>query len=142
MSDEEILAIRVSAMPADTNAHGTIFGGYVLGLIDQAGAIAANRVGASKVVTVSMDEVVFKAPVHVGDVVSCYARVVRLGRTSIKTCVRVVAESPNARALGVPPREVTEAEAVYVQIDEHGRPLPLRPLPLGVSEPEPRPENE
>jgi acyl-CoA thioesterase YciA len=135
MSEEEILAIRVSAMPADTNAHGTIFGGYVLGLIDQAGAIAANRVGASKVVTVSMNEVVFKAPVHVGDVVSCYARVLELGRTSIKTSVRVVAESPNARALGVPPREVTEAAAVYVQIDEHGRPLPLRPVPL-VPDPE------
>lgn len=126
MSDEEILAIRVSAMPADTNAHGTIFGGYVLGLIDQAGAIAANRIGASRVVTVSMHEVVFKAPVHVGDVVSCYARVVKLGRTSITTSVRVVAESPTARARGVPPRDVTEAEAVYVQIDEHGRPLPLR----------------
>lgn len=135
MSDDEILAIRVSAMPADTNAHGTIFGGYVLGLIDQAGAIAANRVGASKVVTVSMNEVVFKAPVHVGDVVSCYARVLGLGRTSIKTSVRVVAESPHARALGVPPRAVTEAEAVYVQIDEHGRPLPLRPVPL-VPDPE------
>lgn len=134
MSDEEILAIRVSAMPANTNAHGTIFGGFVLGLIDQAGAIAANRVGASRVVTVSMDEVVFKAPVHVGDVVSCYARVLKLGRTSITTSVRVVAESPTARALGVPPREVTEAEAVYVQIDEHGRPLPLRPVPL---EPDP-----
>lgn len=130
MSDDEILAIRVSAMPADTNAHGTIFGGYVLGLIDQAGAIAANRVGASKVVTVSMNKVVFDSPVHVGDVVSCYARVLGTGRTSIKTSVRVVAESPNARALGVPPRSVTEAEAVYVQIDEHGRPMPLRPVPL------------
>jgi acyl-CoA thioesterase YciA len=133
MSDEE-LAIRVLAMPANTNAHGTIFGGFVLGLIDQAGAIAANGVGASRVVTVSMDQVVFKAPVHVGDVVSCYARVLALGRTSIKTSVRVVAESPTARALGVPPREVTEASVVYVQIDEHGRPLPLRPLPL-VPEP-------
>lgn len=122
----EILAIRVLAMPADTNAHGTIFGGYVLGLIDQAGAVAAHRAGASRVVTVSMHEVVFKAPVHVGDAVSCYARVIRRGRTSITTCVRVVAESPTARARGVPPREVTEAEAVYVQIDEHGRPLPLQ----------------
>jgi len=136
MSDEEILAIRVSAMPADTNAHGTIFGGYVLGLIDQAGAIAANRAGASKVVTVSMKEVVFKAPVHVGDVVSCYARVLELGRTSIRTSVRVVAESPTSRALGVPPRSVTEAEAVYVQIDEFGRPLPLRPVPLPPEPPQ------
>ncbi len=126
MSDEEILAIRVLAMPADTNAHGTIFGGYVLGLIDQAGAVAAYGVGASKVVTVSMQEVVFKAPVYVGDAVSCYARVTALGRTSITTCVRVVAESPTARARGVAPRDVTQAEVVYVQTDEHGRPLPLR----------------
>jgi acyl-CoA thioesterase YciA len=132
MSDDEILAIRVLAMPADTNAHGTIFGGWVLGLIDQAGAVAAYRTGATQVVTVSMHEVTFKAPVHVGDAVSCYARVIAQGRTSITTCVRVVAESPTARARGVAPREVTEAEVVYVQIDEHGRPLPLR-----LVEPEP-----
>lgn len=124
--DDEILAIRVLAMPADTNAHGTIFGGYVLGLIDQAGAVAAYAVGASKVVTVSMKEVIFKAPVHVGDAVSCFVRVVRHGRTSITTCVRVVAESPVAKARGVEPREVTEAEVVYVQIDERGNPLPLQ----------------
>ncbi|MCH9682466.1 MAG: acyl-CoA thioesterase [Deltaproteobacteria bacterium] len=126
MHDDEILAIRVLAMPADTNAHGTIFGGYVLGLIDQAGAVAAHAAGAAKVVTVSMREVVFKAPVHVGDSVSCYARVVSCGKTSVVTCVRVVAESSTARARGVPPRDVTEAEVVYVQVDEHGQPLPLR----------------
>ncbi|MEM7153483.1 MAG: hotdog domain-containing protein [Myxococcota bacterium] len=126
MNSEEILAIRVLAMPADTNAHGTIFGGFVLGLIDQAGAVAAFSVGASKVVTVSMKEVTFKAPVHVGDAVSCFVRVIRCGKTSITTCVRVVAESPNARARGVAPREVTEAEVVYVQVDERGNPLPLR----------------
>lgn len=126
MSADEILAIRVLAMPADTNAHGTIFGGYVLGLIDQAGAVAASAVGASKVVTVSMKEVTFKAPVHVGDAVSCFVRVVRMGKTSITTCVRVVAESPTARARGVAPRDVTQAEVVYVQVDEFGNPLPLR----------------
>ncbi len=124
--DDEILAIRVLAMPADTNAHGTIFGGYVLGLIDQAGAVAAYAVGASKVVTVSMKEVIFKAPVHVGDAVSCFVRVIRYGRTSITTCVRVVAESPVAKARGVDPREVTQAEVVYVQVDERGNPLPLQ----------------
>lgn len=128
MSDSEILAIRVFAMPADTNAHGTIFGGYVLGLIDQAGAMGAASVGASKVVTVSMKEVTFKAPVRVGDAVSCFVRVVRCGRTSITTNVRVVAEVPTAQARGVAPREVTEAEVTYVQIDEHGNPLPLRLL--------------
>lgn len=126
--NDEILAIRVLAMPADANAHGTIFGGYVLGLIDQAGAVAASSVGAVKVVTVSMREVTFKAPVHVGDAVSCYARVVACGRTSITTCVRVVAGSPPERARGVEPRAVTTAEVVYVQVDEHGRPLPIRRL--------------
>jgi len=126
MGSDEVLAIRVLAMPADTNAHGTIFGGYVLGLIDQAGAVAAYWVGASKVVTVSMKEVTFAAPVHVGDAVSCYVRVVRCGRTSITTRVRVVAESPTARARGIEPREVTTAEVVYVQVDERGSPLPLR----------------
>ncbi|MCA9711155.1 MAG: acyl-CoA thioesterase [Myxococcales bacterium] len=123
--DEEILAIRVLAMPADTNAHGTIFGGKILSLIDQAGAVAASAAGAAKVVTVSMREVIFEAPVHVGDAVSCYARVIARGRTSITTCVRVVAESPTARARGVEPRAVTQAEVVYVQVDELGRPLPL-----------------
>jgi acyl-CoA thioesterase YciA len=114
-------AIRVLMMPRDTNAHGTIFGGHILSLLDQAGAIAAHGVGARKVVTVAVREVVFKAPVHVGDIVSCYAHVVRRGKTSLTVRVRVLAEDPVARDCV----EVTTAELVYVHVDEHGKPNPV-----------------
>jgi acyl-CoA thioesterase YciA len=120
--DEEFLAIRVSAMPRDTNAHGTIFGGLILSLIDQAGAITAQAGGAGKLVTVAMREVVFVEPVFVGDVVSCYGRILRRGRTSITAAVRVEARAPSG---GTPAREVTQAEVVYVQVDDDGRPSPL-----------------
>lgn len=122
---EEMLAIQVIAMPKDTNAHGTIFGGHILSLIDQAGAVTVLASGATKVVTVAVREVVFHEPVHVGDVVSCYGRVVRRGRTSITAAVRVAAQSPLAQAQGLPVRQVTEAELVYVQVDEAGKPMPL-----------------
>ena len=115
-------AIRVSMMPADTNAHGTIFGGKILSLIDQAGAIAAHRIGVGRVVTVSMREVVFKHPVRVGDIVSCYAEVRAVGRTSVTVSVRVTANRPTDARRSV---EVTHAEVVYVAIDDTGRPTPI-----------------
>jgi acyl-CoA thioesterase YciA len=114
-------AIRVLMMPRDTNAHGTIFGGHILSLIDQAGAVAAHGVGARKVVTVAVREVVFKAPVHVGDIVSCYAQVIHRGKTSLTVRVRVLAEDPVARDCV----EVTSAELVYVHVDADGRPNPV-----------------
>jgi acyl-CoA thioesterase YciA len=114
-------AIRVLMMPRDTNAHGTIFGGHILSLIDQAGAIAAHGTGARKVVTVAMREVVFKHPVQVGDIVSCYCVITRTGKTSLTVRVRVVAEDPVARHCV----EVTTAEVVYVHVDEDGKPLAL-----------------
>ena len=122
MEHEPSPAIRVLMMPRDTNAHGTIFGGHILSLIDQAGAVAAHGTGARKVVTVAVREVIFKHPVHVGDIVSCYCSVTRAGRTSLTVQVRVVAEDPVARDCV----EVTTAELVYVHVDELGRPLPLR----------------
>jgi acyl-CoA thioesterase YciA len=125
----EILAIRVSAMPRDTNAHGTIFGGHILSLIDQAGAIAAHGLGASKLVTVAMREVEFKQPVQVGDMVTCWARVVKVGRSSVTSVVRVVAQSPMAQARGEPERDVTQAEVVYVHVGDDGRPQPLPIIP-------------
>lgn len=109
-------------MPRDTNAHGTIFGGHILSLIDQAGAIAAHGTGARKVVTVAVREVIFKDPVHVGDIVSCYCTITRTGRTSLTVQVRVVAEDPVARHCV----EVTSAELVYVHVDPDGKPIPLR----------------
>ena len=115
-------AIRVAMMPADTNAHGTIFGGRILSLIDQAGAIGAHHIGIGRVVTVSMREVVFEHPVRVGDIVSCYADVLRVGRTSVTVCVRVVAHPPTDVDRAV---QVTKAEVVYVHIDERGQPIPI-----------------
>ncbi len=121
----EVLAIRVVMMPRDTNAHGTIFGGHILSLIDQAGAIPCHAIGAGTVVTVSMREVIFQGPVWVGDLLSCYARVVKVGRTSIAATVRVMAQSPTAPGLHGPARAVTTAEVVYVQVDDGFAPTPI-----------------
>ncbi len=116
-------AIRVAMLPRDTNAYGTIFGGHILSLIDQAGAVGAHRHGARRVVTVAMDKVEFKQPVQVGDIVSCYTELLRLGRTSVSVRVRVVAHRPEDLERSV---EVTQADVTYVNIDETGRPIALR----------------
>ena len=118
-------AIRLLMMPRDINVHGTIFGGHILSLIDQAGAIAAYGVGARKVVTVAIREVVFKEPVHVGNIVSCYTEVTRIGTTSLTIRVRVEAQDP----IGGRTVEVTVAEIVFVHVDDRGHPVPVRPLP-------------
>ena len=115
--------LRIIPMPADTNAHGTIFGGVILSYIDQAGAFAARAFGAPKVVTVSMKEVQFRQPVYVGDIVSFYTDVERLGNTSITVRVTVRAEryrSPGSDVL------VTDAEVVYVGVDENFNKVPIR----------------
>jgi acyl-CoA thioesterase YciA len=122
LDSEPYPAIRVTMMPADTNAHGTIFGGKILSLIDQAGAIGAHRIGVGRVVTVAMREVVFKHPVRVGDIVSCYVEVEAVGRTSVTVRVRVLANAPTDTQRSV---EVTSAEVVYVAIDDAGRPTPI-----------------
>jgi acyl-CoA thioesterase YciA len=115
-------AIRVTLLPRDTNPHGTIFGGIILSYIDQAGAIVAHLHGAGRVVTVAMEKVVFHQPVRVGDLVSFYGDLVRIGRTSITVKVVVEAAPPGA---GVPARRVTEAEITYVNVDGRGRPTPI-----------------
>ena len=112
-------AIRVIMMPRDTNALGTIFGGRILSLIDQAGAVEAQMHG-TRFVTVALREVEFHQPVFVGDLVSFYASVTRLGRTSIT--VRVTVEA-DRRLRGGATVLVTEAEVVYVHIDDAGRPI-------------------
>jgi len=116
-------AIRVVLMPKDTNAHGTIFGGVILSYIDIAAAIEARKHTSKQIVTKAMHEVVFVAPVFVGDIVSFYTELVRIGRTSITIKVLVEADrvkSPSERA------RVTEAEVVYVAVDENRRPVPVR----------------
>jgi acyl-CoA thioesterase YciA len=115
-------AIRVLMMPRDTNAHGTIFGGVILSYIDQAGAIEARRQGARMMVTVSMDKVVFHAPVHVGDLVSFWTETLRIGKSSITA--RVVVQAVSGRS-GAPTVLVTEAQVVYVNLDEDRRPVAI-----------------
>lgn len=116
--------IRVTMMPRDTNAHGTIFGGVLLSYIDQAGAIEAARHIRQKIVTVAIKEVVFHEPVHVGDVVSFFGSVKRVGRTSITVAVEVVA----TRLMMEEPEDVkvTEAELTFVAIDGAGEPVPIK----------------
>jgi acyl-CoA thioesterase YciA len=115
-------SIRVVMMPKDTNAHGTIFGGVILSYIDQAAAVEAKRHGASFIVTVAMREVVFHEPVQVGDLVSFYTRLVRVGRTSITVSVEVVSQRDER---GSSPVKVTEAEVTFVNLDENRKPLPI-----------------
>lgn len=112
-------AIRITMLPRDTNSQGTIFGGVILSYIDMAGAIEAHRrTGMDRFVTVAMREVIFHQPVFVGDLVSFYSETVKIGTTSITTRVVVEAErygSPGEKA------RVTEAEVVYVAVDEKGK---------------------
>lgn len=115
-------AIRVATMPRDTNAHGTIFGGVILAWLDQAGAIIATAAGCERLVTVLMREVQFVEPVFVGDIVSFFGDVAKVGNTSITVRVRVEATRYAAPHETV---RVTEAEIVYVNVDEHRRPAPI-----------------
>ncbi|MCA1581883.1 MAG: acyl-CoA thioesterase [Acidobacteria bacterium] len=119
-------SIRVVMMPKDTNAHGTIFGGVILSYIDQAAAVEAKRHGASFIVTVAMREIVFHHPVYVGDLVSFYTRLVRIGRTSITIAVEVFSQNGEGSGRRV---KVTEAEATFVNLDENRRPIPIAPRP-------------
>ena len=114
-------AIRVMMMPKDTNAMGTIFGGMILSYIDLAGAVEAKRHAPGRVVTVAMREVVFHAPVFVGELVSFYTATARIGRTSVTVRVSVEVE----RRGGVERDRVTQAEVVYVHVDADNRPVPL-----------------
>ena len=120
-------AIRVLMMPRDTNHHGTIFGGVILSHIDQAGAVAVIALGCRRVVTVAMDQVIFHQPVNVGDLVSFYTEVIRIGRTSVRVRVNVEA-TRRSDAVTV---AVTSAEVTYVNLDEQGQPLPV-PGSLGA----------
>ena len=127
---ERVPAIRVSMMPRDTNWMGTVFGGILLSYIDHAGAVEAERHGGGCFVTVAMREVEFVEPVYVGDLVSFYTEVVRVGRTSITVRVDVEARRRGREAETV---RVTEAEVIYVHVDEERRPIPL-PVGTGSEE--------
>jgi len=110
-------AIRITLLPCDTNSQGTIFGGVILSYIDTAGAIEAHRhTKMERFVTVAMREVIFHKPVFVGDLVSFYAEILRIGETSITVRVIVEAERVSSSAERV---RVTEAEVIYVAVDEN-----------------------
>ncbi|MBD3854587.1 MAG: acyl-CoA thioesterase [Acidobacteria bacterium] len=114
---------RVLMMPRDTNPAGTIFGGVILSYMDQAGAEEALCHGARRVVTVAMNEVIFHKPVFVGDLVSFFTELVRVGRTSITVRVMVCAARRWDRGEEV---QVTQAEITYVNVNDENRPEPVR----------------
>jgi len=117
--DENDLAIRVMAMPADTNAAGDIFGGWLMSQMDMAGSVFARRLARGRVVTVAVDSFQFKQPVFVGDVISCYATIMRVGNTSITVHVRAFADRCGQSHDAV---QVTEADLTYVAVDEQRKP--------------------
>ena len=114
-------AIRMVAMPADANPSGDIFGGWIMSLMDMAGGNVAYQRAGGRVATVAVDSLEFHRPVAVGDEVSCYAEVVRVGRTSLAPRVEVWVRS---RAGGAQVK-VTEGTFTFVAIDDHRRPRPV-----------------
>jgi acyl-CoA thioesterase YciA len=117
------LTVRTIAMPADTNANGDIFGGWVMSQMDQAGGIAGVERARGRVVTVAVEAMTFHRPVQVGDVLCVYTRVVSVGRTSMKIEIEAWARRfrKNFR------EKVTEATFTFVAIDDDGRPRPVPP---------------
>ncbi|HEY7559236.1 MAG TPA: acyl-CoA thioesterase [Candidatus Binatia bacterium] len=122
MAESRDPTLRVTMLPRDTNARGTIFGGVILSHIDLAGGIVAAQLGSRNFVTRAMHEVDFIAPVYVGDVVSLYASVVKRGRTSVT--VRIEVEAERSKEPGTK-FKVTAAEVVYVAVDDNGKPVPI-----------------
>ncbi len=120
-SDKE-LVLKVIPMPADTNGNGDIFGGWVMAQVDLAGSVIPARIIKGRMATVAVKEFIFKQPVRVGDILSFYSSVTRIGRTSITVKVLVEAERWGQYEERV---TVTEAEVVYVNVDESRRPVPI-----------------
>ena len=111
--------LRVIPMPADANQSGDIFGGWIMAQVDLAGAVPANRMAGGRVATVAVNSFVFKQPVFVGDIISLYADVLRVGRTSITVSVEVYAQHRSDAQRAV---KVTEATLTYVAVDENRQP--------------------
>ncbi len=116
-------AVRTLAMPADANASGDIFGGWMLAQMDIAGGIAASDRARCRVATVAVEGMEFHLPVYVGDLVSCYTDIVRVGRTSITIKVETFAR----RRQGGETVKVTQGTFVYVALDADGRPRRVPP---------------
>ncbi|MBK1971181.1 acyl-CoA thioesterase [Campylobacter sp. TTU-622] len=116
--------LKIVAMPKDTNSAGNIFGGWILSQIDTAGVIAARELSPERVVTISMEQVVFKQPVFIGDIISCYAKILKVGNTSIKVQVEVVAQRVDKLGC-MACIHVTSAIVTYVSVDREGNKKPI-----------------
>lgn len=115
-------AIRTNAMPADANGNGDIFGGWLMAQMDLAAGVAARREAKGRVATVAVDAMTFHQPVLIGDLLSCYAEIVRIGTTSMTIAVESWVERFRDGSF----HKVTEARFTYVAIDGNGRPRPVR----------------
>ena len=119
LPDDRQLVLRVMPMPADANGNGDIFGGWIMAQVDIAGAVLSARIAKGRIVTVAVNEFIFKQPVSVSDLLSFYAKVERVGKTSVTVNVEVYAERNPANLQVV---KVTEANLTYVAIDKDGKP--------------------
>jgi acyl-CoA thioesterase YciA len=117
--------LRVVPMPADANQHGDIFGGWIMAQVDVAGGVVASRHARGRVATVAVNAFAFKQPVFIGDVLSFYAEIVRIGNTSITVNVEVYAQRNPAELETV---KVTEATLTFVATDKHRKPRAVEPL--------------
>jgi acyl-CoA thioesterase YciA len=122
LPDDMELVLKVIPMPADVNVNGDIFGGWVMAQCDKAGAVIPARYAQGRMATVAVNEFVFKQPVRLGDILSFYSKLVKIGHTSITVLVEVFAEPVRAQGEYI---KVTEATFTYVAIDDNGRPRPV-----------------
>ncbi|QCI23282.1 acyl-CoA thioester hydrolase YciA [Buchnera aphidicola] len=123
------IVLRTLAMPADTNANGDIFGGWIMSQMDMGGAILAKEIAGGRVVTVSVNGMTFLKSVTVGDVVSCYAHCIKTGNSSITIKIEVWIKKVASEPLGLR-YCTTEAIFVYVAVDKLGKPRNLLPLSI------------
>lgn len=116
--------MRLVARPRDTNSAGDIFGGWIMSQVDIAGSLEACKLAKGRTVTIAVNSFHFKKPVYVGDIVSCYTRIEKVGHTSITVFVEVYAERHPANPKCI---KVTEATLTYVAVDSNGNPRPVDP---------------
>jgi acyl-CoA thioesterase YciA len=126
LPEGQMPVLRVMPMPSDANVHGDVFGGWIMAQVDIAGSLPAVRRANGRVATIAVNSFVFKQPVFVGDLLSFYAQVVRVGNTSVTVRVEVYAERNRLNAEVV---KVTDATLTYVATDEFRKPRSLPELP-------------
>jgi acyl-CoA thioesterase YciA len=126
MTPQGEITIQTLAMPADTNANGDIFGGWIVSQMDLASGVLAKRIAKGRVVTVAINSMSFLKPVHVGDIVSCYVNLLSKGNTSMTIAVEVWAQCASSEET----YRVTKGDFVYVAIDEFGKPRKLSDNPI------------